>query len=181
MPGLGQVIQKRLGTGTSQDPRRAFNQAWQQLGPQAGQQGQQYWSELSSFDPTESINTYARGAASEANKYLTETLGNLRGQAVGAGRLDTGFFDTDQGEVVRDVYRNLNERIAQQAVTGAGMNLSRLGQMGGWAQGTRQDYLDLLSGELDRRTSERNAKQQARAQTMSGLAGLAGTVASFLF
>lgn len=171
------TMTKPMPAGPPTDPRVAFNQAWQKLGPQAEQQGSEYWRRISGFDPSAALNTYARGAASEANKYLTETLDRLRGQSVGAGRLDTGFYDTSQGEIVRDVYRNLNEQIAQQALGASGQNLQAMGQMGSWAGQSRQDYLDLLSGELDRRTAEKNAKSQSKSSFWGALGQIGGAVA----
>lgn len=167
------------GAPPTNDPSKAFSQAWQTQRNTLGQ-GADYWGRISNYDPMASVQQYGQAAGAQANTYLTQELDKLRGSAVGAGRLDTGFYDSDQGDLVKSVHQDLNEKLAMQGVNAAGLQLQQYGQMGNWAGQQQQQYYDLLTGQLDRDTSERNAKRAASAAKWQAVGSAVGGIASHL-
>jgi len=128
------------------------------------------------FNAGQSVNDYAQGAWSNITDSvggLKDILTKLKGSAVGAGRLDTGFYDEDQGQVVNRAMESLNADIAQQSVAATGLDLRNQEDLGSWAEGKRNTYLDLLSGATDRATADDNARRARR----SGFWGAIGTAA----
>lgn len=73
----------------------------------------------SSYDPRAAVEEYARGAAADAKYVLADSLDATANAAARSGRLNTGFFDKDQGSVIRRVGENLNAGILQKAVDAA--------------------------------------------------------------
>lgn len=78
----------------------------------------------SGFDAGAALKTYADGATSDFFKQQKISLDALRGSSVGAGRLDTGFFDKDQGDVIEELGRGYTSDIAKQAVAAAQITAS---------------------------------------------------------
>lgn len=107
-------------------------------------------NDVSNFDPSSFGKEFAGGAQSEFQTKLGLSLHDLENQGVGAGRLKTGFFTRDQGDVTTRLGSDFNAKIAQEAgvfsgqrlgalTSGAGMRLSR-------AQGIDANMLDRARG-----------------------------------
>src|SRR5688572_13081478 len=62
-----------------------------------------YLDKATNFDAGASFKEFADGAYGSFQTNLGKELRNLAGRSVGAGRLDTGFFDEDQGQVITDL------------------------------------------------------------------------------
>jgi hypothetical protein len=141
----------------------------------------EYRKRALAFDPTKSINDFAKGAYGEVFSSpggVGDQLTNLKGAAVGAGRLDTGFFDRDQGEVVERGQQDLNSRILGASVQGAGMTLQNNEDIGQYGQNVRSRYLDLLSGGIDRAQADANARAQRKSNFWGGLVKGATSIAT---
>src|SRR5688500_16009957 len=54
------------------------------------------------FDASKQLDTWARGAYANVSEGSTDQLRDLEGQSVSQGRLDTGFYDEDRGEVIEE-------------------------------------------------------------------------------
>lgn len=80
-------------------------------------------TDLLKFDPTAAMTTYATGAEQTFNKNLKETLRQLTNKSVGAGRINTGVFDEDQGRVVTQNAADFNSALAAQATALSGQKL----------------------------------------------------------
>lgn len=143
-------------------------------GAAAGQAQSRYLTDSSSFDPRTAYQDYARGAYGDFQKNLGRSLRDLGGRSVGQGRFNSGFFDEDQGEVVRNLGSDFSNQLAQGALAASGQRLGQIGQEGQYALGQSGMYNDLLSGQLDRETAKENAKRAARSDFWSGL-GKVGT------
>lgn len=128
----------------------------------------QYEQDNAAFDPRQALTEYSKGATSEFNRNLALQLRDLKGSAVGAGRINTGFFDEDQGQVVQDLGARYLSDINSRALDTAGMRQRQI-EFGG-TRGTQrtQDYHDMLAGTLDRETAERNARRAQRAGLIGG-------------
>ncbi len=88
--------------------------------------GEGDFGDVSGFDPTAAMGTYAGGAIEKFNANLTGRLDKLQNQAVGAGRLRTGWYDRDQGSVATQLGKDFNADIAMQATTLSGQRLDAL-------------------------------------------------------
>jgi hypothetical protein len=78
-------------------------------------------SRAQSFDASKAVNQYAGGAWNSIAGQLRQQLRASGGAAVGAGRLNTGFYDEDQGEIINRATSDFQDRMAQTAVQAAGM------------------------------------------------------------
>lgn len=125
-----------------------------------GQQGQtatqNYLARALAFDPTEAINTYARGAWAAAQPGIKDTMAEVAGGAA-AGRINTGFFDMDRGDVMNRAYTNFQNTLNQNAITGAEMSMRNNAQIGQFGQEQQNRYTDLL---MSRRQEIENAARE---------------------
>ncbi len=140
------------------------------------------------FDATGYVNTAAQGAWNQFMPQLQESIGALRGEQVGMGRLNTGFATEDEDRLVTRGLSDLGDHVAGLSVQGAGLQLSHnqgranrrldAGQLQlrndqgmadfGSTYGNR--YLDLVSGQLDRKTAEQNSKKGGFGKFLKGAA-----------
>lgn len=153
----------------------AMSASTAQAGNSARAASASYDNANASFDPSAAFKTYTSGAIGDFNTNLAKQLQTMTGSAVGAGRLNTGFFDQDQGQLVKDMGTNFANTISQQALNVSGQQEADLSRRGNYALGTSQNYNDLLSGALDRQTAQQNAKRQQRSSLYGDVAKVAGS------
>ncbi len=155
--------------------------ALRSLGRQAAIGEQEFLRRALAFDPTEALQRFATGAFEEIGELTREQLRELAGEAVGAGRLDTGFFDVDRGDILKAGQRQLANRLAQAALEATGLGLRNLENIGQFGLQQRQTALDLIAGGLDRATAEENLRRQRRAALFGALGSLGGAaIGTFL-
>lgn len=143
--------------------------------------GSKYVKQLEDYDPAAAVKQYATGAWNAAYGEVggvRDQLATLAGKSVGAGRLDTGFFDLDQGDVINRATDSLNANIAQQSVAASGQKLGAIGQLGTYANEERSRYLDLLTGGMNFEQSRKNAEAQRSADLWGGVIKAGGTIAA---
>ncbi|MDZ7418780.1 MAG: hypothetical protein ONB52_21865 [candidate division KSB1 bacterium] len=134
----------------------------------------EYLEGLRSFDPSAALRQYAMGTYGEFSRQLGRALEQLRGQAVGAGRLDTGFYDADQGRLITDLASRYQDLLAARAMEAAEMDFRKRQLLGARAAEFANRYMDLLAGGLDRETAARAARAQLWAGALGAGARVAG-------
>jgi hypothetical protein len=135
---------------------------------------------LASFDARDSLAEFTRGATDQSQRAFRSNLNRLKGSSVRAGRLNTGFFDEDAGELALDSQANLNNMISQQSMQALRMQQDNDARYLSAGQQQEQQYFDLLTGGLDREQAERNRRTQQRSSMWSSLASLGGTALGFI-
>lgn len=146
-----------------------------------GADAMQAWKDRTmAFDPQAAIDESARGAFEATRPMLDRTVGDLRQGQAAMGRLRSGFATEDEDRIVTDTARDLNARIAANAVTGAGMTMQNNAMLGDIAGQESGQYLDLLTGALDRRTMERNHADAMKAGRTNAAWGAGGQIAGTL-
>lgn len=130
----------------------------------------------SRFNAGDAIKTAAGGLFDMFQKRLGQGTQDLRGSQVGAGRLTGGYGAEDENALRFNAQSDFNDKIAGLAVTGTQMDQANTRDLGQFGQGEEQQYLDLLTGGLDRQQAAQNAKQNRKSSLWGSLAGLAGTV-----
>lgn len=130
---------------------------------------------LQSFNAQDGLERSVRGATDRSQMAFRNNLRDLTGRAVKTGRLNTGFFDEDAGELALDSKTNLDAIIAQYAITAQGQQMSNDNALVNAGQQQEQQYMDLMTGGLDREQMERNRKAQERGSLLKGLATIGGT------
>ena len=123
-------------------------------------------ADVSGFDPSAAGKEFASGAVGQFNQNLTSRLGTLQNQAVGAGRLRTGFYDRDQGSVATQLGKDFNNQIAQEAGVFSGQKLGAL-ESGAGMRLSRAQGID-----ANRLTAGTEADRVAMANADRGLAGM---------
>jgi hypothetical protein len=129
---------------------------------------------LADFDPSAALQKYGAAAAGDFNKQLGRSVSDLKGSAVGAGRLNTGFYDQDTGRLTEDLAGQYQRDLAQQSVTASGQKLSALNSSTGYAEEEQNRYLDMLSGQEDRDTAAANAKRASQSAVWGAVGDIAG-------
>lgn len=135
---------------------------------------------LTNFNAKGALEDFTRGAVDQSQLAFRNNLRDLKGRSVKNGRLNTGFFDEDAGELALDSERNLNNLISQQSINALGMQQTNDARLLGAGENQQQQYLDLLSGGLDREQAEKNRREQRRSSMWGSLAQLGGTAIGFL-
>ncbi|HJX76243.1 MAG TPA: hypothetical protein VJ247_07780 [Gaiella sp.] len=143
-----------------------------------------FLDQATNFDANKSLNDYARGAFANVSAGLDQTLAKLKGGAVAAGRADSGFFDQDSGDVVRNVMSDFSNNLATHALDAAGLqqqNTAALGQFGQSQQGTATDLLTARREELENKAREEEAAKKKKRSGIGGaiggvLGGVAGSI-----
>lgn len=126
------------------------------------------YSKASKWDPWAEFNQYAQAATGQAGEALSTQLEALAGRSVGMGRTDTGFYDLDQGDVIRDVYGDLNRNLQSKALDVTGMRQQNNMNLLNYGSETRNRYFDLLSGMGDRRYAELYPPPKQKSGTSFG-------------
>jgi hypothetical protein len=83
-------------------------------------------SALMNFDPSAAGKEFAGGAYSDYKTGLQDDLRLFDDEAIAAGRLRTGQYDVDKGDVITRRGRDFDARIAQAALDFSGQRLSAL-------------------------------------------------------
>lgn len=154
------------------EANRALAGAGVGLKRQAGQLDQDY-NQARAFDPSQAYKEMAGGAWSSAQRGLADNLESLAGQGAAMGRLNTGFFDRDQGELIQRTNQDYQDRIAQGALTTAGMQQQQNMGLLNYGQEQQQSYLDLISGQFDREAMLKDKREAGKGGFLKGLAGVA--------
>lgn len=138
------------------------------------------YGRTAAFDPNAAVARYAKGAwdtvMNDPVSGLKRSLADLRGNAVGGGRLDTGFFDQDTGDVVTNATRGFQNSLAGTAVTAAGMQQNNNAALLGYGQNKTNQYLDLLTANREQQTQDAREKAARKRQKKRGIGSLIGGV-----
>jgi hypothetical protein len=126
------------------------------------------------FDPTASLERYGEASYRGFERNLGREMETLRGSAVGAGRLNTGFQTEDEDRVVTDLGERYQDSLARQSLGATSLELRNLEGVGAYGAGQQNTYLDLISGQMDRETAERNAKKKLLGNVLGAGLGAAG-------
>jgi len=147
----------------------------------AGELGTQAESEFFrralAFDPQAAAETSAQGIVAGLTPMLERNLEFARGQAVGGGRLETGFFDIDRGRLFEDFNDRVAAAVAANALQTAGLQQRGIESIGEFGQNVQNRFVNLLGGSLDRAQAEENAKREGGGlfgKLIGGAAGLVG-------
>ncbi len=144
-------------------------------------QAQDFYLEgATSFDPTAALERYGEASYRGFERNLGREMETLRGSAVGAGRLDTGFQTEDEDRVVTDLAERYQDSLARKSLEATALEQRNLEGVGAYGAGRENTYFDLLSGQMDRETAERNAKKKLIGNVLGGLFGAGGRIAGGL-
>lgn len=72
-------------------------------------------SQLTNFDPSAAGKEYADGAYGDFKNKVSDQLNELQNKSVAAGRLHSGLFDADSGNVITRLGSDYSNAIAQEA------------------------------------------------------------------
>lgn len=152
----------------------AYNGAVTRGGQAAAGAEDEYLRRSRAFDPYAAAEKSARGQFSMFRDVLNKDVRKLRGEQVGMGRLDTGWAQQDEDELVSDSYDRLNDTIMANANNAASMELSHINGMGNYGLQRSGMFYDLLSGQLDREQAAKNARDSRRGGLWSAIGSIGG-------
>lgn len=136
-----------------------------------------YYNRISSFDPTQAINRYAQGAWSQLKTGFDKNLQSLKGQAVGGGRLDTGFYDEDVGELYRGTVQDFSDDLARQSVAATGMEMQNNRMIGEFGDTQTERNLDLGVARREELINDAREKAERKRKNKRGIIGFLGGAA----
>lgn len=143
-----------------------------------------YQNFASNFDASKALNTYAQGAWGSISDALKKNLQAESGSAVGAGRINTGFYDEDRGTIYNQATKQLSDSIAQQSLGAAGLQANVMQGYGNFGLNEQNTGLDLLTSrreELENAAREEDARKRQKKRGVGGLiGGVLGGVGGFL-
>jgi len=139
-----------------------------------------YLGRARTYDPQASFERTAGAMWGDVREDLGEDLRDLRGASVGAGRLDTGFYDEDQGYLIDKATEEFQRSLAREALGTESLRLRNIEDLGQYAMGASNRYLDLMTGGLDRAEAEEEAKRRKGSFWGRLGRGLAGGIGGFV-
>jgi hypothetical protein len=139
-----------------------------------------YLKRARSYDPSAALRTSTQAAWGDVREDLGRTLEDFEGQSVGAGRLDTGFYDADRGKIITDVGEDFSRQAGRMALDAEGLRLRNQEGLGQYSQYAGNRYLDLMTGGLDRAEAEAEAKRRRGGGVGRFLGTVAGGVGGFV-
>jgi len=132
-----------------------------------------YYSKgIQSYDPDAAFRESVEGATSAADR----SLGRALSRTAGRRSVDTGFYDLDVGDVIRENRANLYETIAGRALDTQGLRLRALEGAGSMGIARENLGAEMGAGVADRLQAERNALRQERAKKRKGWGSLLGGI-----
>lgn len=107
--------------------------------------------DVSNFDPSAYGKEFAGGAYGDFKNQLGDELRGLSARSVAGGRINTGFFDEDQGGVVTRLGSDFSNKLAQASTVFSGQRLDALKTGAGYrldrASGIDRNRLDAARGQ----------------------------------
>lgn len=173
---LKRKAKKGYDWGKSNTYQTLFGNATQAEMGKSAQIEDATYDKAAAFDPAAAYKEYMGGARSAAEDSLGTQLKAMAGQAVGQGRLDTGFYDLDQGDVARNVWADYGRTMSGAALQTAGMQQQQNFGMLDYGAQRRNRYFDLLASGYDRSLAKENAKQARKGGFLKTLGKIGGAV-----
>jgi hypothetical protein len=138
-----------------------------------------YLDRAENFDASAALDRYAGGAWNSVQAGLRRSLADVRSNAVGAGRFDSGFLDEDQGTVMTDAVSGFQNRLMEAsmgALSAQQRNTESLGAFGSERSGRAGEMLSARSEQVQNDAREEAARRRRNnSSLLSGLGTLAGT------
>lgn len=136
----------------------------------------EFFNRAMNFDARTGAAETARGIAGDLSMDLNRNLEYARGQAVGSGRLETGFFDQDRGRLFEDFNARLANAIAQQSMQAQALNQRNIEGIGAYGTNVSNRFINLLGGATRAGVEEQSAENQRGGLFGKILGGLGGLV-----
>lgn len=182
--GLGAVnlLGKALGGGGggSKEAYNAYQRRLKGLEYDTKSWGPDVLNRAIEFDPSAAVNEYAQGAWGSMQMDLSKYLDELRGGAVGAGRLDTGLYDYDQGQIMNEALSRFTNQLSQTSLGAASLEQQRNQALMGFLQGREGAINEGYAGMLDYETGLANARGQSRSALYGALGQVGGSAVGML-
>lgn len=157
-------LQKNWGSWTGQTFADLYKKQLQQQLGSAPDQEQAAIGANVGFDPRQAYGQFMRGAAGQTRTILGQQLDRLAGSAAGAGRLDTGFYDLDKGNVMRNVMGDFGNVMDRAALTTTGMEQGQLQYNQNSAADRVSRSYDLLAGGWDQQRADQARQDRISAE-----------------
>lgn len=144
-----------------------------------------YLDAAENFDASSALNTYAKGAYGSISEALGHQLQDLSGDAVGAGRFDSGFYDEDQGVLVNNATRQLTNAIAGQSMNALAAQQRNTESLGDFGTRRSENAYDITAAQREEEENafreEQERKRRRRGGIGSAIGGILGAGAGFVF
>ncbi len=136
----------------------------------------EYYRRATGFDPQAAAEESAGGIAESLSRQLGRNLEFAQGQAVGGGRLETGFFDEDRGFLFEDFNERLASAVASQALQAQQLNLANIQGIGRFGESISNRFVNLLGGATAAGVQEQSMENQRGGLFGKILGGIGGLV-----
>lgn len=155
---------------------RKFNKRLKGLDERSGRLEGQVDERRSGFDAREFLREATEGEIAQFREDFGEDVGDLRGNQVGRGRLNSGFGFEEEDQLFENMSEDLNRRLLRSAMGAASLDLENTAGIQSAAESARERDLAMVSGGFDRAQAFENAKRQRKKGRFGFLGSLAGGI-----
>ena len=166
---------KRKAGSTTQQAQGAMDD----LNRRGGGFQDEYEQWAKGYDPRESMETWAPALYSQFGERMGEQIGDMRGDQVSMGRLDTGFATEDEDRLWKYGLQDLNRTLAANSLQAEGMYMQHKTGMGAYGMENTGRYLDMLAGERDRELLQKQIDAKNKSSWLGALGTLGGAAIGF--
>lgn len=178
---LADAKKKKQQAATPVDPNSLagttarINAAATTAGQNADTAENTYLTQATNFNPTGAVRDYATAAYDATSQNIRDQLAKLAGDDVSQGRINTGFYDEDRGEVMNRNLADYNSKVAQAAYNATGYQLENQQGLAANAENQSQTSLSILRGNQQDMEQQAEAKAARARQKKKGIGSLIGT------
>jgi hypothetical protein len=148
-----------------------------QIGAESDAARQQYLQQMQNFDPMAAATQASQAQWNLAMPQIQQQIADLRGAQASSGRLRTGFGNADQDQLLTRNFEHLNQSMAARSMEAAQMQQANSQNLGSFALGQQNMYLDATMGrymtERDREAAEAASRRASKgAMIGAGISAL---------
>lgn len=144
-----------------------------------------YLKGATSFNPTQAVRDYSTAAYDATSQNMRDELNKLAGDDVSQGRINTGFYDEDRGQVVNRNLADYNSKVANAAYSATGYQLANNNSLAANAEDENNTFLSTLRGNqqyMQDQAADAAERARKKKRGIGGVIGgiLGGTVGSII-
>lgn len=159
-----------------QNTTARINAAASTAGQNANTAESTYLQQATQFNPTQAVKDYSTAAYDATSQNIRDQLNTLAGDDVNQGRINTGFYDEDRGQVVNRNLADYNSKVANAAYSATGYQLANQQGLASNAENQENTYMSTLRGNQQYQEEQAADAADRARKKKSGIGSLIGGV-----
>lgn len=133
-----------------------------------------YLKQATTFNPTQAVKDYSTAAYDATSQNIRQQLAQLAGDDVSQGRINTGFYDEDRGEVMNRNLADYNSKVASAAYNATGYQLQNQEGLARNAEDNTNTFMSTMRGNQQSMQQQAEDKAARARKKKSGIGSLIG-------